>query len=143
MKLITIKCPSCGAKLQINNLTKKTKCEYCDNEIILDDNTLNVKHLMAGQITEEQEFINAETNLNKLKNYQDSYNTYLSLSKRYVDRKEIWLGLLRSFTNDFTYKIDTPDFKKMYEIAKNVLKKHRKHHIIKNESDYFKLSIME
>ena len=115
MKLITIKCPSCGAKLQINNLTKKTKCEYCDNEIILDDNTLNVKHLMAGQITEEQEFINAETNLNKLKNYQDSYNTYLSLSKRYVDRKEIWLGLLRSFTNDFTYKIDTPDFKKMYE----------------------------
>ena len=115
MKLIEVKCPNCNSSLNVDNSKKKIECEYCGANFFLDDDTIKVKHLHAGQISEEQEFINAETNLNKLKNYEDAYNTYLSLSKRYVDNPEVWIGLLRSLTRDFKYKSSTYTFKEMYE----------------------------
>lgn len=102
MKLLEIKCPNCSASLTVKGNKKDMICEYCGAKFLLDDESMLVKHIHAGEITEEQEFINAETYLNKLKNYEDAYYCYLSLVKRYVDNKELWLGLLRSYTHDFT-----------------------------------------
>lgn len=115
MKLVETKCPNCGSSLKVEKRKKNVECEYCGASFVVDDNTIEVKHLNAGEINEEQEYINAETNLNKLKNYDEAYNIYLSLSKRYVDNPEIWIGLLRSLTKDFTYKYATADFKKLYQ----------------------------
>ena len=115
MKLIETKCPNCGSSLKVEKRKKNVECEYCGANFVVDDNTIEVKHLNAGEINEEQEYINADTNLNKLKNYDEAYNIYLSLSKRYVDNPEVWIGLLRSLTRDFTYKYATADFKKLYQ----------------------------
>lgn len=104
MKLIETKCPNCNSNLEVENNKKKVECKYCGTTFLLDDNTMSVKHLSAGQISEEQEFINAETNLNKFKNYDEAYRLYLSLSKRFVDNSDIWIGLLRCYTHDFTKK---------------------------------------
>ena len=49
------------------------------------------------------------------KKYDEAYDIYLSLSKRYVDNPEVWIGLLRSLTRDFTYKYATVEFKKLYQ----------------------------
>ena len=113
MKLINIKCPNCNATLKIGEHRKRVKCDYCEKTFMIDDEIVKVKHLNVGEITEEQEFINAETNLNKLKNYKDAYKGYWSLSKRYVDDPEIWIGLVRSMTHDFTYKSNEPAFKEL------------------------------
>ena len=111
MKLINIKCPNCNATLKIGHHRKRVTCDYCEKTFTIDDEIVKVKHLNVGEITEEQEFINAETNLNKLKNYKDAYKGYWSLSKRYVDDAEIWIGLVRSMTHDFTYQSNDPTFK--------------------------------
>ena len=115
MKLVETKCPNCGAALQVEKSSKKIKCEYCNSTFILDDeNTINIKHMQVGQITEEQEYINAKTNLDKLKNYDEAYRIYLSLSKRYVDDPEVWIGLLRAYTKDFTHIVNMNSFKNTY-----------------------------
>lgn len=114
MKLVETKCPNCKASIKVDEKNKKATCNYCGAEFLLDDNTIKIKHIMNGEITEEQEFINAETNLNKLKDYDSSYKGYLSLSKRYVDNPEVWIGLLRSLTRDFTYKYGTKSFQDEY-----------------------------
>lgn len=102
MKLFEIKCPNCNASLSVKGNRKNMVCEYCQAKFLLDDEAVVVKHINAGEISEEQEFINAETNLNVLKDYDEAYECYYSLSKRYVDNKELWIGLLRSYTDDFT-----------------------------------------
>ena len=56
MKLISVKCPSCGSNLKIKNKVSKMKCEYCGANVILDDEVVKVKHIIDGQISEEQEF---------------------------------------------------------------------------------------
>lgn len=115
MKLIETKCPGCGSSLKLEKKEKQVECEYCGASFLLDDNVLEVKHLKAGEISDEQEFVNALTHLEKLQNYDEAYNIYLSLSNRYVDNPEVWIGLLRSLTKDFTYKYATSEFKELYE----------------------------
>lgn len=115
MKLIEVKCPNCKASINIMDNEKKVRCEYCGTNFIIDDGVITVRHLKAGQITDEQEFINADTNLNKFKNYSVSYEQYKKLSNRYVNDKRIWIGLLRSYTKEFTFKFDSDDFRINYE----------------------------
>lgn len=122
MKLISMNCPDCGASLNVKNNTKQVKCDYCGGIVFLQDNSMTVKHLASGDITEEQEFINAETYLNKLQDYAEAYECYKSLSKRYVDNPEIWLGLLRSYTNDFSRKAYDYYFKEKMNKAWNNFK---------------------
>lgn len=114
MKLISTECPKCKGKIKISEDTKKAKCEYCGNQFVIDDEVKKVKHIMVGQIDEEQEFKNAKANL-KFKEYGKAFNIYYSLSERYTDNKEVWLGLLRASTEDFTSKEYREDAKKYYE----------------------------
>ena len=83
MKLIEVTCPKCGATMKVDQNKKEMNCEYCGNKFLIDDEVLKVKHINAGEIDEEQEFKNALTYLN-FKEYVSAYNSYLSLSKRYV-----------------------------------------------------------
>lgn len=101
MKLIDVTCPKCKAIMKVDELKKEIKCEYCGNMFLIDEEVLKVKHLNAGEIDENQEYKNAITYLN-FKDYNNAYNCYLSLSKRYVDNPVVWIGLLRSITYDFT-----------------------------------------
>lgn len=113
MKLISTECPKCKGKIKVSENTKNAKCEYCGNEFIIDDEVTKVKHIMAGQIDEEQEFKNGRANL-KFKEYEKAYDIYYSLSERYADNKEVWLGLLRAVTEDFTSKEYRVEAKKYY-----------------------------
>lgn len=114
MKLISVECPKCKGKININENTKSAKCQYCGNEFIMDDEVKKIKHIKVGEIDEEQEFINAKTNL-KFKEYEKAYKIYLSLSERYVDNKEVWLGLLKASTENFNSKKYNINAKEYYE----------------------------
>ena len=37
MKLVSIACPHCGAKLQTTPNAKILSCDYCNNDIMIDD----------------------------------------------------------------------------------------------------------
>lgn len=114
MRMFKIECNNCGAKLDVKPGINKIKCNFCGTTTVLDDDDVQVKHIMEGQISEEQKYINAETNL-KLKNYIDSYNEYLELSKKYVNDPTVWLGLLRSYTNDFTLLTGSKTYRSNFE----------------------------
>ena len=113
MKLIEITCPKCKATMKVDKSKKELNCEYCGNKILIDDEVKKVKILHAGEITEEQEFNNAEANL-KFKDYGKAFIGYKRLSMRYADNKEVWLGLLRSATEDFTKKEYNPEYEEYF-----------------------------
>ena len=113
MKLIEITCPKCKVTMKVDKSKKELNCEYCGNKILIDDEVKKVKILHAGEITEEQEFNNAEANL-KFKDYGKAFIGYKRLSMRYADNKEVWLGLLRSVTEDFTRKEYRPEYEEYY-----------------------------
>lgn len=122
MKLIDITCPKCKAVMKVDKSKKELTCEFCGNKILIDDEVKKVKILHAGQITEEQEFNNAEANL-KFKDYQKAYYGYKRLSMRYADNKEVWLGLLRSATEDFTKKEYNPEYEEYFNKYESLAEK--------------------
>lgn len=49
MKLIDLKCPNCGAKLQVNSELKKASCNYCGQEFVIDDEVQHIQYDNAEQ----------------------------------------------------------------------------------------------
>lgn len=46
MKLISLTCDKCNATLQVNSELKRCICQYCGNEMLIDDETIQVHHQM-------------------------------------------------------------------------------------------------
>lgn len=42
IKMIALKCPECGAKLQIEDGRKECFCQYCGHKILLDDGSVDI-----------------------------------------------------------------------------------------------------
>ena len=42
MKLVSITCPHCGAKLQATPNAKMLTCDYCNNDVMIDDEVKRV-----------------------------------------------------------------------------------------------------
>lgn len=43
MKLIDLTCSKCGATLQVNSDLKKCMCQYCGNEMLIDDEVVHIQ----------------------------------------------------------------------------------------------------
>lgn len=56
MKLFVLKCPECGASLDIPEDRKQFYCSYCGNKILLDDGSRTVTHIHVNK-TREKELI--------------------------------------------------------------------------------------
>ena len=85
MKLISLKCPSCGAKLEVNGDLDKYTCNFCGVTTLLDDESITVKHVGSK----------LQTEINTVKDYYDNgnYKKALSLSEallnEYPTNKEL------------------------------------------------------
>jgi predicted RNA-binding Zn-ribbon protein involved in translation (DUF1610 family) len=44
MKLVDLKCPKCGGKLQVSEASTKTTCPYCDEQFVIDDEVQHVRY---------------------------------------------------------------------------------------------------
>ena len=49
MKLISIVCPNCGAKLQTTSNAKMLTCDYCDCDVMIDDEVKRISIADAEQ----------------------------------------------------------------------------------------------
>jgi DNA-directed RNA polymerase subunit RPC12/RpoP len=54
MKLLSMKCPECGAILDIPDDRKTFFCTYCGNKILLDDGSHTVTHIHIDQTREKE-----------------------------------------------------------------------------------------
>jgi len=102
MNLKEIKCPNCNANLTIKDNKKNVICNYCKTEFILNDETIKIEHSGTIEITNNNLFEVAKTTLEKFKDYDKSLILYKDLLTKYPHKREIYLGLIRSITKDFT-----------------------------------------
>lgn len=97
MKLKSLNCPNCNAKLEIKPGETHGTCPYCDSEFILDEEVIRVKH----EIIDNTSLDIAETTLNKFKDYYKAEGIYRTLLYKYAHKEDVYIGLIRSITHDF------------------------------------------
>lgn len=110
MKIINVNCNKCGNTLKVNKNNKFVTCEYCNNNFYIDDEIKKVEIKIKGN---NNDLENANTYLYNFKEYDKSLKLYLKLSNSNPNNKEIWIGILKSFTHDFTktdYSISDKNF---------------------------------
>lgn len=81
MKLISLECSGCGAKLEINPELKKCMCQYCGKEMLIDDEVKKVEHRLENGF----EF-GYHQELGRMKALQDVKAKLLEDEKNKIDR---------------------------------------------------------
>lgn len=109
VKLVSAKCPSCGASLKISKEYDRTKCDYCHQTIIVDDAIACYKLKISGTISVEgiasnSELIDAANELLDMQEYLKAKRKFLEFSEKCPDNYQGWLGLLICRTRNFTIK---------------------------------------
>lgn len=67
MKLITLKCPECGATLQLDQDRKEYFCTYCGSKILLDEEIqkqdIRIEKRIIDEVAVEQEKTKRQDNI--------------------------------------------------------------------------------
>lgn len=108
MPLIEGKCKNCGGKLGIAD-GKNGICPFCGTSYIAEDvinyNNYNINNaVLSIDLTDtiEQKLGNADTYLEKFKNYAKAYEIYKEVTELTANDYRGWWGLVRAKTEDFT-----------------------------------------
>lgn len=125
VKLVSAKCPNCGASLKLSKEEEKTECEYCHNTIMVDDAIACYKLMVSGNvsvegITTNGELIEAANELLDMKEFLKAKRKFQEFSEKCPDNYQGWLGLLICRTRNFTIR----DNNLMFE---NDIHKYREH----------------
>lgn len=125
VKLVSAKCPSCGATLKLSKEEEKVKCEYCHNTIIVDDAIACYKLKISGNVsvdgvTTNADLIELANELLDMNEYLKAKRKFLEFSEKCPDNYQGWLGLLICRTRNFTIR----DNNIMFE---NDVNKYREH----------------
>ena len=125
IKLVSAKCPSCGATLKLSKEEEKVKCEYCHNTIIVDDAIACYKLKISGNVcvdgvTTNADLIESANELLDMNEYLKAKRKFLEFSEKCPDNYQGWLGLLICRTRNFTIR----DNNIMFE---NDVNKYREH----------------
>ena len=100
MKLVKLKCPNCGANLNLEADKDIIKCKFCGMNAIVDDEKIVVEHKIKDD-KYETALENAFVYLNKLKKYKKSKELFLILSEIKPSDPQVWKGLIKSETKNF------------------------------------------
>ena len=102
MEIQKIKCPCCGANLDVSPNDRKVTCPFCGQTSILkkEDNLQTSSNFGGGN----EDLIESANNLLELKEYLSAKKKFKEYTTKYPENYEGWLGLLRCKTRDFTIK---------------------------------------
>lgn len=102
MEIQKIKCPCCGANLDVSPNDRKVTCPFCGQTSILkkEDNAHASSNVSGGN----EDLIESANNLLELKEYLSAKKKFKEYTTKYPENYEGWLGLLRCKTRDFTVK---------------------------------------
>lgn len=125
VKLVSAKCPNCGASLKLSKEDEKVECDYCHNTIVVDDAIACYKLKISGKVSVEgistnADLIEAANELLDMKEFLKAKRKFLEFSEKCPDNYQGWLGLLICRTRNFTIR----DNNLMFE---NDINKYREH----------------
>lgn len=101
------KCPSCGAPIQVDTSTEKCFCPSCGNQIstvaavkkyLVDANVDGISTIKNTMIRGEQ-CLDAQ-------DWKKAAHYFDSVIDNQADNFEAWYGLLKSYTHNFTLRIE-------------------------------------
>ena len=102
MKIKSMKCPSCDASLKIKPGQTEGVCEYCKTPFVIDDEVIRIEKKTTVELKLDHDFEIAMATLENFKEYGKSEFLFRRLVRRYGHKKEVYIGLVRSITHDFT-----------------------------------------
>ena len=108
MKLLQLKCPTCGAKLEVSDQLKSFTCNYCGQVTMLDDEIIKVEHKIIGN--DKNEAFQRVEGFFKLKYYDQALKLSFELTDKYPYDAQAWLYLIKAYTQDFDAQPDSEDF---------------------------------
>lgn len=135
MKLVSAKCPSCGAKIEVDANSNSTRCDYCNSQVLVEDAIKKYKVEISGSIEIK--------NLPKLENYlkladrhykdgeyREAYEIYCKAIELDPDNYIVVLrkGLTKSLCcnyKNFEIKSAINGMKNAYSILKNENEKNK------------------
>lgn len=100
MKIKTLKCPNCNAKIELKPGAVDGICTYCNSSFILEDDVIRIEH----EIIDNTSLDIANTTLNKFKDYSKAEYLYRNLLYKYAHKEDVYIGLIRCITHDFNKK---------------------------------------
>ncbi len=128
MKLVAAKCPNCGANIDVNPKLETTKCNYCNQAILINDAIEKYKLEISGSL--EVKNLPQIDNITKLANryydnqeYEEAYQQYDQLLKLDADNTDALLryGICKTLLNnyiDFTMEYLSKTFDNVISILK-------------------------
>lgn len=115
MKLVSAKCPNCGADIKVDKTSENAKCEYCNSHIIVDDAIAKYKLEVSGKV--EVSNLPSVNNLIKLgmrhyedEEYEEAYSEFSKAIELDPDNSELILfkGLTKSLmTNYLSFDLES------------------------------------
>ena len=118
MKLLQLKCPTCGAKLEVSDQLKSFTCNYCGQVTMMDDEIIKVEHKIIGNA--KNEAYERVEGFFKLEYYDSALKLSYELTDKYPSDSQAWIYLIKAFTHDFTLQPDNEEFlDKFKEYFKN------------------------
>lgn len=108
MKLLQLKCPTCGAKLEVSDQLKSFTCNYCGQVTMLDDEIIKVEHKIIGN--DKNEAYERMEGFFKLEYYDSALKLSYELTDKYPSDSQTWWYLIKAFTHDFTIRPDSEEF---------------------------------
>lgn len=102
MKIVTHKCPNCNANLKIKKGETEGVCEYCQTPYFIDDGVMRVEHKTTVEIKDDNNLEIATATLENFKDYSKSEWLFKGLIYEYGHKKEVYIGIVRSITHDFS-----------------------------------------
>ncbi len=119
MNIITLKCPSCGASLELKELGQRTKCfcQYCGQTIILEEEHLNIQgSVNVDGIDTESDILAVAESLLEKQIFLSAHKKYKEYVSKCPDDFRGWLGLLRAKTRNYNIHDNNALFK--HEVKK-------------------------
>lgn len=113
MKLIQLKCPSCGSNIETDGRQTSFTCSYCGQTALIDNETIKIEHVVIDNSLEE-EYKRIDT-CYQLGYYSKALSVSKELSEKYPYDARVWLYLIRSLTEDYSnYYVDVEKIKEWY-----------------------------
>ena len=136
MKLIKLKCENCGAMLEVNKDLDKINCNFCGQEILIDDEASQIRRVEDAKLQARK--ANHEQTIKEKKDLED-LNAVDNFKKSKLSKVLIifaFLCLLFAFTIDFNFAtiiaiVQTGLFITSYLMGMQIIKEpFKKFHVI-------------
>lgn len=100
MKIIVLKCPSCGASLKVSDSLKSFTCNFCGTTTLLDDEIIRVEHTIKN--LDKDEIYKKIDGYIKIDYLDEAKDTIDELIKKRAFDSRTWLYAIKVYTNNYS-----------------------------------------